>query len=201
MHVDGREFEVLPGPYTLAANVTGPLVAVDSLASLEAADIAGAVVLLHGEIAADQLFPKSFDFVEAPEHRRIYELLESGSPAAVVGATGRGGGMGGALYPYPLIEDGDFDIPNAYTTDVVGRDLAEHAGHEAALGIVAQRMTVGARQLTAAAGPRVLRVPSSSPTSTPRAARPEPSTTPPAWPPCWAWLGCSLTTTGRTAWS
>ena len=45
---------------------------------------------------------------EKQKLRRIYGLLESGGPAAVIGATGHGGGMGGGLYPYPLIEDGDF---------------------------------------------------------------------------------------------
>ena len=151
--VDGRSFEVHPGPYTVAAEVSGPLLPVDSVAALEAADLAGTVVLAHGEIAADQLWPKSFDFVDASAHRRIYELLESGAPAAVVGATGRGGGMDGGRYPYPLIEDGDFDIPNAYTTDVIGAELAGLAGREASLSLVAERKTVQARQLTARRGP------------------------------------------------
>jgi len=151
--VDGQPFAVEPGPYSTAADVRGPLLAVDSLAALETAELAGAIVLLHGAIAADQLWPKSFDFIDAPEHRRIYELLERGEPSAVVGATGRGGGMGGGLYPYPLIEDGDFDIPNAYTTDAVGAELAALAGRHAHLAIEAERMAVTGRQLTAARGP------------------------------------------------
>ena len=153
LSVGGRAFELLAGPYTVPASVRAPLLPVDSLAALEGADIGGAVVVLHGDIAADQLFPKSFDFVDAPDHRRIYELLESGAPAAVIGATGRGGGMGGGLYPYPLIEDGDFDLPNAYTTDEIGAQLAPLAGRVAELEIVAQRRTGWARQLTAARGP------------------------------------------------
>jgi len=151
--VDGRSFEVQPGPYTNPADVRARLVPVDSIAALEAADLAGAVVLLHGGIAADQLFPKSFDFVEAPEHRRIYELLERGAPAAVIGATGRGGGMDGGRYPYPLIEDGDFEIPNVFATDVIGSELAALAGHEVHLSVEAERVTRSARQLTAARGP------------------------------------------------
>jgi aminopeptidase YwaD len=153
LSVDGRAFPVEAGPYSTAGDVTGPLLPVDSLAALEAADLAGAVVLLHGAIAADQLFPKSFDFIDAPEHRRIYELLEGGEPLAVVGATGRGGGMGGGLYPYPLIEDGDFDIPNAFTTDTVGAELATLAGRDAHLSIESERIAVTGRQLTAARGP------------------------------------------------
>lgn len=151
--VDGRDVEVRPGPYTLPLDTIAPLLPIDSLTGLEASDIAGAIVVLHGPIAADQLFPKSFTFLDAPEHRRIYELLEAGRPAAVVGATGRGAGMGGALYPYPLIEDGDFDIPNAYTTDTLGTELVGMAGQQAHLVIEARRFIAPARQLTARRGP------------------------------------------------
>ena len=153
LDVGGRSFAVHPGPYTVPADVAGPLLSIDTVAALEAADLAGTVVLLHGEIAADQLFPKSFDFIDTSEHQHIYELLEAGAPAAVIGATGRGGGMGGALYPYPLIEDGDFDIPNAFATDVIGAALAKLAGREARLTLEAERKTVHGRQLTAARGP------------------------------------------------
>jgi aminopeptidase YwaD len=151
--IAGREFEIQAGPYTTPTSARAPLVAVDSLAALESADIGEAIVLLHGDIAADQLFPKSFDFVDAPEHRRIYELLEGGAPAVVIGATGHGGGMGGGLYPYPLIEDGDFDIPNAFTTDEVGAELAQLVGQVAELELVAERRARSARQLTASRGP------------------------------------------------
>jgi len=153
LSLGGRSFEVQPGPYTVPVTTSAPLLTIDSLAALESVDIRGAVVLLHGDIAADQLFPKSFDFVEAPEHRRIYELLETGAPAAIIGATGHGGGMGGGLYPYPLIEDGDFDLPNAYTTDEIGRELVSLAGQVATLEIVSERVMLPARQLTASRGP------------------------------------------------
>ncbi len=153
LSIGGRAFEILPGPYTVPVATSATLVPIDSLGALEGADIAGAVVLLHGDIAADQFFPKSFDFVEAPDHRRIYELLEAARPAAVIGATGHGGGMGGGLYPYPLIEDGDFDLPNAYTTEETGAQLLSLAGQVAELEIVSERLSLEARQLTAARGP------------------------------------------------
>ena len=130
-----------------------PLVAADSLAALEALDVGGRIVLLHGDIARDQLLPRGFDFLEEPDHRRIYALLEDGGAAGVIGATGRGGGMGGGLYPYPLIEDGDFDIPNAYVTDETGRWLATFDGQEARLHIQSRRFPVQAQQLTARRGP------------------------------------------------
>lgn len=151
--VDGTGFDVHPGPYSRPFDGSGRLVAIDSLGALEQAELAGAVVLLHGDIARDQLFPASFTFVDAPEHRRIYELLEAGPAAAVIGATGRGGGMGGGLYPYPLIEDGDFDIPNAYTSDTVGAQLAPLAALDAHLSIDSRRVLRRARQVIGARGP------------------------------------------------
>ena len=153
LSIEGRGHDVWPGPYSLPLAGSGPLLPIATLEALERADLSGAMVLLHGDIAADQLLPKSFTFIEAPEHRRVYQLLESGRPLAVIGATGRGGGMGGGLYPYPLIEDGDFDVPNAYTTEEIGRQLVGLAGRTAQLRIEARRVTRQARQLSGRRGP------------------------------------------------
>ena len=153
LRVAGTDTTLLASPYTLPADVVAPLVTADSLEALEALDIDGRIVLLHGHIARDQLLPRGFTFLDEPEHRRIYALLEDGGAVGVIGATGRGGGMGGGLYPYPLIEDGDFDIPNAYTSDEVGRHLATLGGQQAHLRIEARRFPVRARQLTASRGP------------------------------------------------
>ncbi|MEZ4997668.1 MAG: hypothetical protein R2758_09480 [Bacteroidales bacterium] len=32
----------------------------------------------------------------------------------MIGATGRSSALAGGVYPFPLIEDGDFDIPSVY---------------------------------------------------------------------------------------
>ena len=61
-----------------------------------------------------------------PEHwepeARKWERFE---PAAIVTATERPPEQVGALYPFPLIGGGDFDIPSAYCTDEAGERLAE----------------------------------------------------------------------------
>jgi aminopeptidase YwaD len=95
--VAGRDVALLTGPYTLPVDVVAPLVVADSLATLEATDVGGCIVLLHGDIARDQLLPRGFDFLDEPGHRRIYALLEDGGAVGIIGATGRGGGMGGGL--------------------------------------------------------------------------------------------------------
>jgi aminopeptidase YwaD len=44
------------------------------------------------------------------------------------------------VYPFPLIEDGDFDIPSVYMTDREGDRLATHAGSRVLLEIKAERI-------------------------------------------------------------
>jgi aminopeptidase YwaD len=48
--------------------------------------------------------------------------------------------MTGAVYPFPLIEDGDFDIPNAFMTDEEGQRLASYVGQPVSLEIEAHRL-------------------------------------------------------------
>jgi aminopeptidase YwaD len=44
------------------------------------------------------------------------------------------------MYPFPLIVDGDFDIPSVYMTDQEGERLASYAGRELTLEIEAERI-------------------------------------------------------------
>lgn len=124
----GRSFEVFPSEYSLGCDVSGELVAVDSIAALEQADIAGKIVLLHGGIAAQQIAPKNFPFWNPEEHRHIVALLERGNPLTLVCATERNAATAGGVYPFPLFEDGDFDIPSVYMKDTVGAELLACAG-------------------------------------------------------------------------
>ncbi len=128
-----RSFEVLVGPYSLGCDVREELIPVSSIDELEKADIRGKIVFLHGDIAKEQIMPKNFIFYNPEEHKRIIAALEKGAPLAVIGATGRNSGVAGGVYPFPLIEDGDFDVPFAYMTDVEGEQLLRFAGREAAL--------------------------------------------------------------------
>jgi aminopeptidase YwaD len=43
------------------------------------------------------------------------------------------------MYPFPLIEDGDFDIPSVYMKDVDGERLAQHEGEDVSIEIRAER--------------------------------------------------------------
>ncbi|NWF69384.1 MAG: M28 family peptidase [Chloroflexi bacterium] len=137
---EGAAFAVFPSPYARGCSVSAPLVAVSSVAELEAATLGDALLLLHGEIAAEPLMPKNFPFYNPDEHQRIIRLLESKPPRAIITASARNSAMGGALYPLPLLEDGDFDIPSVYTTAEEGQRLAAFAGQTLALASQAERI-------------------------------------------------------------
>jgi aminopeptidase YwaD len=127
LSVAGAAFEAFPSPYSLGCRVRAPLLVISDIAELEAADLSGKIVLLRGEIATEQLMPKNFPFYNPDHHRRIIYLLEAKQPLAIVAVTSRDLQGVGGVYPFPLFEDGDFDIPSVYMTDEEGNRLAEHA--------------------------------------------------------------------------
>jgi len=140
LSVAGALFEAFPSPYSLGCRVRAPLLVVSTLAELEAADLSGRIVMLRGEIATEQLMPKNFPFYNPDHHRRIIYLLETKMPQAIIAATSRDLQGVGGIYPFPLFEDGDFDIPSVYMTEEEGNRLAERAGQEISLHSRARRI-------------------------------------------------------------
>jgi aminopeptidase YwaD len=86
------------------------------------------------------LMPKNYPYYYPEEHKKIHELLEQKAAAAILTATGKHHSTAGALYPYPMFEDGDFDIPSVYMKDVEGERLAQFVGQPADLLSEAQRI-------------------------------------------------------------
>jgi aminopeptidase YwaD len=136
----GESFEIHAGPYSLGVRADAPLAAAASLAELEAVDAAGRVLLVRGELASEQLMPVNFPFYNPEEHRHILGLFRSASPLAIAAATARNPELAGAVYPFPLIEDGDFDIPSVYMTEEEGVRLAAYAGRTVSLESRARRV-------------------------------------------------------------
>lgn len=137
--VGGTSWDVHVSPYTLGCSVRAPLTVISTLDALESADLAQTIVLLRGEIAREPLMPKRFPFYNPERHQRIVHLLETQRPQAILAATSRNPELAGAVYPFPLIEDGDIDIPSVYMTEGTGTRLARHAGEVAELDIRAHR--------------------------------------------------------------
>ena len=125
LSAEAQNFEAFISPYTLAVRRQGGTGCRHlQLVNLKLWTPTGKILLLHGEIAKEQLMPKNFVFYNPEEHQRIYRMLEEKQPAAVISATTRNPELVGAVYPFPMFEDGDFDIPSAYMTDVEGERLA-----------------------------------------------------------------------------
>jgi aminopeptidase YwaD len=139
LHAGGAAFDAFVSPYSLPCHAFAPLAVASTVDELEAAEATGSVLLLKGGLAREQLMPKNFPFYNPDEHQRIIRLLEAKQPAAIVAATARNPEMAGALYPFPMFEDGDFDIPSVYMTDEAGEALARHAGRQVSLDIRAER--------------------------------------------------------------
>jgi aminopeptidase YwaD len=149
LRVGGEAFALHTGPYSLPLDAVAPLAAVSSVDELEAGEFSGSVLLVHGALAAEQLMPKEFVFYNPASHRRIVAALERQSPVAVIAATGRNPELAGGAYPFPLIEDGDFDIPNAYLTDVEGERLLSAVGEQVSVRIDSRRIPASAQHVVA----------------------------------------------------
>lgn len=135
-----QTFEVFSSHYSLGFSGEGELVAVDTPEKLEKSDITGKLVLLHGAIASEQIMPKNFIFYNPEEHRKIIALLEEGKPKAIICATGHNPEAAGGVYPFPLFEDGDFDIPSVYMKDTEGEKLLGCVGQTISLESKASRI-------------------------------------------------------------
>lgn len=135
-----RGYEVYVSQFSPGCDVTAELVTVSTVEELESCRCEGKILLMHGAICVEQLMPKNFVFYNPDHHKRIYALLEEKHPAAIITATEKNPELVGALYPFPLIEDGDFDIPSVYCKDIIGREILARTGEIFQLAIEAKRI-------------------------------------------------------------
>jgi aminopeptidase YwaD len=111
----GKEcFKVFSSPYSLGCSVEGELLSINNFEKLKESELSDKIVFLYGKIASEQIMPKNFVFYNPDEHRQIITTLEQGNPKAIVCATHRNSASAGGVYPFPMFEDGDFDIPSVY---------------------------------------------------------------------------------------
>jgi len=140
LHCGADSFIVFVSPYSLGCQTEAQLVSASSIDELERANVTGNILLLSGEIAKEQLMPNNFVFYNPEEHQRIISLLEIGEPWAIICATGRNASLAGGVYPFPLIEDGDFDIPSVYMTEEEGSKLIPNVGRTVRLNSRSRRV-------------------------------------------------------------
>ncbi len=137
---EGRCFPVMSSPYSIGCNHDLELAAASTIEELEQGDFKNKIILLHGEIAQEQIAPKNFIFLNPEKHQRIVQALEQSGVRAIICATGRNSATTGGEYPFPLFEDGDFYIPSVFMTDVEGIKLLPFCGKMAQLNSFATRL-------------------------------------------------------------
>lgn len=150
--VGEQPFEVWVSPYSLGCSVEAPLMHAGTLEALSHLECRGSVLLLHGELTQEALMPKNFTFYNTEEHQRIISLIEQKQPAALICATSKNVALAGGMYPFPLIEDGDFDIPSVYTTEDIGLALLHYVGQSVRLESRSRRIPSHAFQVVARKG-------------------------------------------------
>ncbi len=153
LEANGESFEVFVSPYSQGCDLEAELLAISNVEELAQAELNGKIALLHGEIAIEQLMPKNFVFYNPEEHRQIVSLLEAKSPSAIICATGRNPSLAGGVYPFPLIEDGDFEIPSVYMTEEQGARLLLHGGERVKLISTSRRIPGSGWNVIARKGP------------------------------------------------
>ena len=152
LSVEGTSYEVQVSPYSLGVQVTAPVITACSANDLEALDISNKILLMHGDLTKEQFLPKNFPFFQVEEQQKIVQLLETKKPVAVIAATTRNPEMAGALYPFPVFEDGDFNVPSVFVTEEQGNQLAAYKGKEISLEIKAKRIPAHASNVVARKG-------------------------------------------------
>ena len=149
----GQEyFEVFSSPYSLGCIVEGELLSINNIEQLKINELSGKIVLLYGKIASEQIMPKNFVFYNPDEHKQIIAALEQGNPKAIVCATERNSASAGGVYPFSLLEDGDFDIPSVYMKDTEGEKLLAYSGRTVILESKAERIPETACNIVARKG-------------------------------------------------
>ncbi len=150
----GSSFEVKISPHSLGCEASAQLAVASTVEELEKSQCTDRILLLIGEVCAEQLMPKNFVFYNPDHHKKIISLLEEKQPKAIITATTKNQMMVGNIYPFPLINDGDFDIPSVYCTDKVGKAIAAKSGEIFKLEADAKRIPTTASNVVARLNPQ-----------------------------------------------
>lgn len=144
----GETFSLHTGPFSASFDDGGPLTPVASVDELEALTDPGAILLMHGEIAADQITPRNYPFYLDERSARVLAALDRARPAAVIAATDRTL-VAAAASPFPISEDGDFGYPSAYLHERDSGPLLAHAAETVRLRIDSHTRPVPSEQVVA----------------------------------------------------
>jgi len=117
--------------FSPSADVSGPTVALCSVAELERAELAGKIAVLYGNLTSDQLIALNYTIYNPEHDQHINQLLRARQPAAILTVSAKPGNLD------DRIADWDLNIPSATVSAEAGRTLLQHTGQMAHLRIEA----------------------------------------------------------------
>ena len=135
-----ERIEAFTSPYSLSCDIESSFETACTFEELTGKDFTGKIAVLYGELCKEQLMPKNFVFYNPENHKQIISMIEEKSPLAVVAITSRNPELAGAWYPFPLFEDGDFNIPSVFLTEEEGRKILSNAENTMYLKIESKRI-------------------------------------------------------------
>ncbi len=133
LEINGQKLPILVSPYSPSFEVKGPALRINTLEGLAAKGpktLNGRILLLEGEIAAETVMPKNFEFYNPEHHQRLVSLLEEAQPALVLAVRDQDlpdsiTGVSGKTALESLFNDGDIAFSSATITK---RDLTSVEG-------------------------------------------------------------------------
>jgi aminopeptidase YwaD len=134
------QYSLHTGLYSLGVDHSATIVAASTRDELQNCNAQGNILLMHGSLTTEPLMPRNYPFYNPDEHQTLYAQIEQKQPAAIIAITGKHPGLHAAKSPFPLFEDGDFDIPNLYTDGTTGTSLLQHTGEKAVIFSDAKRV-------------------------------------------------------------
>lgn len=140
LNVADDEIEAFISPYSSSCEIKSYFDTASNVHELSKKNFTNKIAVLHGDLCKEQLMPKNFAFYNPESHKEIIQLLEEKKPNAIIAITSYNPELAGACYPFPLIEDGDFDIPSIYMTEEQGEKILNQLGSQIYLKIESERM-------------------------------------------------------------
>ena len=144
----GIKLPVFVSPYSNAFEGNGIAKVISTIDELEKESCEKNILFLIDELAKESLQPKDYPFYYPEEHKRIIDTLEKKKPLAVIAVTGKHPMCG--QEPFPLFEDGNFEIPSACISESDYEKLATKLdGNSFYLKIASKKESAESRQIIA----------------------------------------------------
>jgi aminopeptidase YwaD len=132
LEFDSEKLAARANVFSLPCDVVGPMVAMGTLAELEAAELVGRIALMHGELTQGGISARNAIYFPK-QHQRIMELLEQKQPQAMITVNSKVGCF------ERIMVDAEFPIPSVTVPAEIGLALLRYRDRSLRLKIDSHR--------------------------------------------------------------